>query len=94
MVIHSILQPAIFDDIAQEAIQLCHQSLVNASDNIKAQKRSPGTLDADLFMLRHLLILKEVIADFEIGGSGAPVVGGLGGASFGSGVTGMFLVFI
>jgi hypothetical protein len=40
-------------------------------------------------MLRHLLILKEVIVDFEIGGSGAAVVGGLGGASLGSGVTGM-----
>ncbi|XP_006463266.1 hypothetical protein AGABI2DRAFT_207960 [Agaricus bisporus var. bisporus H97] len=80
--LRDFVQPAIFDDIAQEAIQLCHQSLVNSSDNIKAQKRSPGTLDADLFMLRHLLILKEVIADFEIGGSGALVVGGLGGASF------------
>jgi hypothetical protein len=70
---------------------LCHQSLVNASDNIKAQRRSTGTLDADLFMLRHLLILKEVIIDFEIGGSGAAVVGGSSGASLGSGVTGMFL---
>ncbi|KAF9445796.1 hypothetical protein P691DRAFT_805193 [Macrolepiota fuliginosa MF-IS2] len=73
--LRDFVQPAIFEDIAQEAIQLCHQSLITASENIKAHKGSAGMLDGELFLLRHLLILKEVIVDFELGGGGSGIAG-------------------
>jgi len=66
-------KPAIFQDIAQEALQLCHQSLVTASESIKARQeggRSPGVyeLDGALFLVRHLWVLKEVVVGYELGG--------------------------
>jgi len=68
----SLQNPAIFQDIAQEALQLCHQSLVTASESIKARQggRSPGVyeLDGALFLVRHLWVLKEVVVGFELGG--------------------------
>lgn len=86
-------QPAIFEDIAQEAIQLCHQSLITASENIKARKGSAGALDGSLFLLRHLLVLKEVIGDFELGGGSSGVAGSSTTLGLvGGGVTGKFLL--
>jgi len=68
-----VQKPAIFQDIAQEALQLCHQSLVTASEAIKARQeggRSPGVseLDGALFLVRHLWVLKEVVVGFELAG--------------------------
>lgn len=53
-------QPAIFEDIAQEATALCRQSLFSASEMIKARPPPSTPLDGSLFLVRHLLILKEV----------------------------------
>ena len=73
-------QPAIFEDIAQEAINICKQSLVSAADTIKGLKTSvssqgPGsayttskTLDGELFLVRHLLILKEMTQNLDLVG--------------------------
>ncbi|KXN91833.1 Conserved oligomeric Golgi complex subunit 3 [Leucoagaricus sp. SymC.cos] len=82
--LRDFVQLAIFEDIAQEAVQLSHQSLITASENIKARKGTAGVLDGELFLLRHLLILKEVVGDFELGSSGTGIAGrstslGLGG---------------
>lgn len=72
------VQPAIFEDIAQEAISICRQSLVSAADTIKGVKTnviSQGqglsyatskTLDGELFLVRHLLILKEVTQNLDL----------------------------
>jgi len=72
------VQPAIFEDIAQEAISICRQSLVSAADMIKGAKTnvtsqeagSPfaasKTLDGELFLVRHLLILKEMTQNLDL----------------------------
>lgn len=74
----NVVQPAIFEDIAQEAINICRQSLVSAADTIKGVKTnviSQGqgssyatskTLDGELFLVRHLLILKEVTQNLDL----------------------------
>ncbi|KDQ55621.1 hypothetical protein JAAARDRAFT_59617 [Jaapia argillacea MUCL 33604] len=68
--LHDFVNPAIFEDIAQEAISLCRQSLVTASELIKVRKASSssgtGNLDGGLFLVRHLLILKEVTHSLDL----------------------------
>ncbi|KAI0309583.1 hypothetical protein OF83DRAFT_1179458 [Amylostereum chailletii] len=54
--LHDFVQPAIFDDLAQEAINLCRQSLSAAAEQLAAR----NALDGALFLVRHLLILKDM----------------------------------
>jgi len=63
--LHDFVKPAIFDDIAQEAVSLCRQSLVVASDMIK-QRNPQSALDGQLFLVRHLLILKEMTHNLDL----------------------------
>ncbi|KAF9227177.1 Sec34-domain-containing protein [Gyrodon lividus] len=64
--LHDFVKPAIFEDIAQEAVSLCRQSLVSSS-NIIGQRNTPvSTLDGELFLVRHLLILKEVANNLDL----------------------------
>ncbi|KAJ3830003.1 Sec34-like family-domain-containing protein [Lentinula raphanica] len=86
--LHEFVNPAIFEDIAEEAIVLCQASLVAASENIvnslppslNRPSSSPEPenstsesvarstlLDGHLFLIRHLLILREVPARFGLG---------------------------
>lgn len=58
--LHDYVKPAIFEDIAQEAIGLCRQSLISSSSILSQRNASAGPLDGELFLVRHLLILKEV----------------------------------
>ena len=58
-------QPAIFDDIAQAAVNLCKQSLVSASDSLKSKNPPSSVLDGQLFLVRHLLILKEMTQNLD-----------------------------
>ncbi|KAI6157888.1 Sec34-like family-domain-containing protein [Pisolithus tinctorius] len=58
--LHDYVKPAIFEDIAQEAIGLCRQSLMSSSNILSQRNASAGPLDGELFLVRHLLILKEV----------------------------------
>ncbi|CAK5269175.1 unnamed protein product [Mycena citricolor] len=65
--LHEFVNPAIFADIAQEAVTLCRQSLILASDMIKQRTgSSTSVLDGQLFLARHLLILKEVTDHLEL----------------------------
>ncbi|KAL0570742.1 Golgi transport complex subunit 3 [Marasmius crinis-equi] len=80
--LHEFVNPAIFEDIAEEAILLCHGSLQAASDSILASVSNAASsslpadlsptiqstlpLDSYLFLIRHLLILKEVPARFGL----------------------------
>ncbi|KAG6840935.1 hypothetical protein C0991_003193 [Blastosporella zonata] len=60
--LHDFVKPAIFEDIAQEGISLCRQSLVAASDLIRVK----APLDSQLFLARHLLLLKEVTQNLDL----------------------------
>ena len=54
-----------FDDLAQEAITTCRRSLSAAADLLSAKK--DRAVDSKLFLVRHLLILKEMTAGLELG---------------------------
>ncbi|KAG6900069.1 hypothetical protein C0993_003419 [Termitomyces sp. T159_Od127] len=60
--LHDFVKPAIFEDIAQEAISLCRMSLVAAADMIRVK----APLDSHLFLARHLLLLKEVTQSLDV----------------------------
>ncbi|KAJ7145893.1 Sec34-like family-domain-containing protein [Mycena epipterygia] len=65
--LHDFVNPAIFEDIAQEAVSLCRQSLILGSDMIKQRVgSSSSTLDGELFLVRHLLILKEITHNLDL----------------------------
>lgn len=57
------LEKLVFEGIAHEALAECVQSLQFASDSIKAKK---PPRDAQLFLIKHLLILREQIAAFDV----------------------------
>ncbi|CCG82584.1 putative Golgi complex component Cog3 [Taphrina deformans PYCC 5710] len=60
--IYRLVQSSIFDDLAHEVVRSCIASLLNASNLIKRRK----PIDGSLFLLKHLLILKEQLAAFDI----------------------------
>ncbi|KAL4220407.1 Golgi transport complex subunit 3 [Mactra antiquata] len=51
-----------FQGLSQEALQSCIESLIDAKDGI-TKRKTP--LDGQLFMIKHLLILREQIAPFQ-----------------------------
>ena len=53
----------VFDDIAHQLVHLCIHSLVSASTLLSSKA---SQIDADLFLIKHLLILKEQIGAFDI----------------------------
>ncbi|CAH1781599.1 unnamed protein product [Owenia fusiformis] len=53
-----------FQGLSQEALAHCIQSLTNASEAIVKRKNSK--LDGQLFLVKHLLILREQIAPFHV----------------------------
>ncbi|KAG9220431.1 hypothetical protein CCMSSC00406_0003887 [Pleurotus cornucopiae] len=64
--LHDFVKPAIFEDIAQEAVGLCRYSLVSASETIKTKNSSTSVVDGCLFLIRHLLILKEITNSLDL----------------------------
>ncbi|MCL7023786.1 hypothetical protein MKW94_009497, partial [Papaver nudicaule] len=54
--LYRCLEPAVFPGLAQEAVEVCAISIQNASKLIA--KRS-STIDGQLFLIKHLLILRE-----------------------------------
>jgi len=60
------LQPSIFDDIAQEAVDFCRTNLASAA-NVIATKEPTMRLDSQLFLIRHLLVLKELANNLNLG---------------------------
>ena len=60
-----LCQPSVFEDLAQEAVTACRKSLITASDMLAAKKDT--SMDGRLFLVRHLLILKEMTAGLELG---------------------------
>ncbi|KAL8567223.1 hypothetical protein ACOMHN_046633 [Nucella lapillus] len=52
-----------FQGLSQETLQACVESLKNARDGITKRK---AALDGQLFVIKHLLILREQIAPFQV----------------------------
>ncbi|PIA43265.1 hypothetical protein AQUCO_02000593v1 [Aquilegia coerulea] len=61
--LYRCLEPAVFTGLAQEAVEVCSASIQKASKLI-AKRSSP--MDGQLFLIKHLLILREQIAPFDI----------------------------
>ncbi|XP_022750025.1 conserved oligomeric Golgi complex subunit 3-like isoform X3 [Durio zibethinus] len=61
--LYRCLEPAVFTGLAQEAVEVCSVSIQKASKLIA--KRSTQ-MDGQLFLIKHLLILREQIAPFDI----------------------------
>ncbi|XP_010261685.1 PREDICTED: conserved oligomeric Golgi complex subunit 3 isoform X1 [Nelumbo nucifera] len=61
--LYRCLEPAVFTGLAQEAVEVCSISIQKASKLI-AKRSSP--MDGQLFLIKHLLILREQIAPFDI----------------------------
>ena len=59
-------QPAIFDDIAQESLDLCRISVVTASSLVTARDLPSTEVDGQLFLVRHLLVLKELTTSLNL----------------------------
>jgi hypothetical protein len=57
------LEPTVFTGLAQEAVEVCSTSLQNAS---KVIAKKATAMDGQLFLIKHLLILREQIAPFDI----------------------------
>ncbi|KAK1927132.1 Sec34-like family-domain-containing protein [Papiliotrema laurentii] len=63
--LYTYVDAAVFDDLAQEAVITARKNLGAASDLISAKKDK--NVDAKLFLVRHLLILKEMTAGLDLG---------------------------
>ncbi len=60
--LYRCLEKRIFEGLAQETLSMCVQSLKNAAELIRKKKTQS---DGDLFLIKHLLILREQIAPFN-----------------------------
>ncbi|KAM8975629.1 conserved oligomeric Golgi complex subunit 3 isoform 2-T2 [Pelodytes ibericus] len=60
--LYRCIDRAVFQGLSQEALSACIQSLLGASDAISKNKTN---VDGQLFLIKHLLILREQIAPFH-----------------------------
>ncbi|KAJ8774581.1 hypothetical protein K2173_017027 [Erythroxylum novogranatense] len=61
--LYRCLEPTVFTGLAQEAVEVCSVSIQKASKLIA--KRATA-MDGQLFLIKHLLILREQIAPYDI----------------------------
>jgi hypothetical protein len=61
--IFRVVEPRVFEDIALQSVQSCAKSLNDAAAYIQKQS---GTIHSDLFLVKHLLILREQLSPFDI----------------------------
>uniref|UniRef100_A0A673K7I7 Conserved oligomeric Golgi complex subunit 3 n=1 Tax=Sinocyclocheilus rhinocerous TaxID=307959 RepID=A0A673K7I7_9TELE len=60
--LYRCIDRAVFQGLSQEALSACIQSLLKASDIIQKNKNQ---IDGQLFLIKHLLIMREQIAPFH-----------------------------
>ncbi|XP_030618312.1 conserved oligomeric Golgi complex subunit 3 [Delphinapterus leucas] len=60
--LYRCIDRAVFQGLSQEALAACVQSLLGASESISKKKTQ---IDGQLFLIKHLLILREQIAPFH-----------------------------
>lgn len=63
--LQEFVKPAIFRDIAQEAIAFSREALEVASQRIAAKDTPSAKVDAKLFLIHHLLILKDLTTEVD-----------------------------
>lgn len=72
--LYRCIDKTVFQGLSQEALQACVQSLVQASRGIRNRQFTgqsanksgrPKVIDSQLFLIKHLLILREQIAPFQ-----------------------------
>ncbi len=54
----------VFDNLAQEAVTMCADTFIDASKKLLAEKRS--VMDAELFLIKHFILLQQVWTSLEI----------------------------
>ncbi|KIJ49534.1 hypothetical protein M422DRAFT_160832 [Sphaerobolus stellatus SS14] len=64
--IHEFVHLNVFEDIAHEAIGLCRYSLKNAAEDISTKQPPESRFDGLLFLVRHLLILKDMTVSLAL----------------------------
>lgn len=60
------LEREVFQGLAQEALLVCVESLDRAGSLVAARRPSDGLVHGHLFQVKHLLILREQIAPFQV----------------------------
>ncbi|GKY91274.1 hypothetical protein MPSEU_000099900 [Mayamaea pseudoterrestris] len=61
--IFRVVEPPVFESIALEAVQACTRCLKDGAAYIKQRK---DVMHSDLFLVKHLLILREQLSPFDI----------------------------
>jgi conserved oligomeric Golgi complex subunit 3 len=61
--IFRVVEPSVFEDLALQSIQACTKSLKDGATFILKRQ---GVLHADLFLVKHLLILREQLSPFDM----------------------------
>lgn len=61
--LYGVVEMSVFEDFARRGVLLCVNSLRAGADKVK---RKGSHLHGDLFLVRHLLILREQLIPFEI----------------------------
>jgi len=61
--IFRVVEARVFEDIARDSVQACTRCLKDGSSYISQKS---GVLHADLFLVKHLLILREQLSPFDI----------------------------
>lgn len=61
--IFRVVEPKVFEDMALTSVQSCTRCLKDGANYIKSNK---GEMHSDLFLVKHLLILREQLSPFDI----------------------------
>eukprot|EP00978_Attheya_sp_CCMP212_P035419 scaffold154147_cov46-Attheya_sp.AAC.1 len=61
--IFRVVEPRVFEDIALQSVQACTKCLKDGGATIRNKS---GVVHADLFLVKHLLILREQLSPFDI----------------------------
>ena len=61
--IFRVVEPPVFEDMALQSVQACTRCLRDGADYIRQRR---GVMHSDLFLVKHLLILREQLSPFDI----------------------------
>jgi hypothetical protein len=61
--LYGVVEMRVFEDFARRGVDLCVATLKTGSERVK---RTKAAIHGDLFLVRHLLILREQLVPFEI----------------------------
>jgi hypothetical protein len=65
--LYGVVEVVVFEDFARRSIDFCVTTLKIGSDQIKKKKlKDQGQMHGDLFLVRHLLLLREQLIPFDI----------------------------